>query len=99
MSIEPHEFIEAFLEPKIPDTCNQQVPCTKNTNGKPCYRKVAFGKVYDELDPQTQKKIGVPAKPCYQCPDQYLNVVNKCLFGPQSERIGCPKNMGNPYNG
>ena len=98
MTIDPGKW-QQYTELKnqyIPDFCFREWPCQeKTTKGEVCYRTIPFKEIFVQLDPKTKDKMGVMST--LDCPQPYVDLLNRCLYGRQSEREGCPTKMANPY--
>ena len=106
MTIDPNKYQEylayrnnyLYRELDIPDFCFRKWPCQEEINaakGDACFMAIPFKEIFVQLDQKTKDKMGV--MPTLDCPQPYVDLLNRCLYGRQSEREGCPTKMVNPY--
>ena len=94
MVISPREYMDQKVL-FLPDECYREWQCeTKVAEGKVCYRPMRYGPIVSQLDQETRAKMLTTD---LYCPKLYVDLVNRCLYGRQAERGGCPKDLGDPY--
>lgn len=90
--------LREYMDQKLlfpPDECYTEWQCETNVaKGKICYKPMRFRSIVEQLDPETRAKMAITD---IYCPKSYVALVNRCLYGRQAERHGCPKDLGNPY--
>ena len=93
MTIDPDKFSKYLAHrEQYPDFCLREWPCQEQIdNGELCYQVLPFKEIVDQLDSKTKAKIGAPQN--LDCPQSYVDLLNRCLYGRLSERGGCPKNL------